>query len=592
MSLISSLKDSTSVTTSVYVSGSSLELPLPSDNIVRSWIGKRLWIQWHLRGVPDDIKQKEITSLYQQIFKTQSNAEQVWDFWCLLAQKGVSLKSASNGLKIWQLNTRSYPGRSCESIISRVERCLKIYIRAMSLYFGINSRYYLSFNSYWDTAQRFESLKQLISIIFRTLISIVQATFFVAKVASWFSLPAPLIIQATLIIAIASSIFAFMTFFSKKFLSLLSVPPFELPLATCLLQQTAQVQTTRLCLAVEDLKIIISALSRATSPIIMLHGPAGSGKNCRIEELARRMNQNQVPQHFKAKRLFLLPAAELTQTTDFKSPIDKLNLVLEQMKGFEEQIILVIDECHLLESNIIEKLKSAKSNSHLKIVMLTNATEELLKGKWNESFKSLSTHCEWIQVQDKNKEVLKEITLQYFKRDFKLHLLPKSEEFIADEFASQDGAPRKLLEELHSFSQQALEKKNRTNEESDLQIEIDELEEQCKELRNDDRFEESKNKLIELELKYKKLEEIQEKQKIIKQQLQTIENFHHKKNQLRQKMIHLISSNQAENSWIKDLITTIESAWSHSADERSQGQNLTKEELPPSFHDKQIAKWI
>ena len=98
-----------------------------------------------------------------------------------------------------------------------------------------------------------------------------------------------------------------------------------------------------------EIRNIIRILSRKTKNNPVLIGEPGVGKTAAIEGLAQRIVAGDVPEGLKEKKIFALDMGALVAGAKYRGEfVERLKAVLEEVKKSEGEIILFIDELHLI----------------------------------------------------------------------------------------------------------------------------------------------------------------------------------------------------------------------------------------------------
>ena len=99
----------------------------------------------------------------------------------------------------------------------------------------------------------------------------------------------------------------------------------------------------------EEIRNIIRILSRKTKNNPVLIGEPGVGKTAAIEGLEQRIVAEDVPEGLKDKKIFALDMGALVAGAKYRGEFEeRLKAVLEEVKKSEGNIILFIDELHLI----------------------------------------------------------------------------------------------------------------------------------------------------------------------------------------------------------------------------------------------------
>ncbi len=163
-----------------------------------------------------------------------------------------------------------------------------------------------------------------------------------------------------------------------------------------------------------ELDYMIQILCRRTKNNPLLIGEAGVGKTAIVEELARRIVENNVPKPLRGKTILSLSMAGLVAGTKYRGEFEeRVGKILKEVEEHDE-IIVFIDEIHTLvgaggaegaidASNII-KPALARGNLHLIGATTMNEYHEFI-----EKDKALNRRFQLVVVEEPTKEKTKEI---------------------------------------------------------------------------------------------------------------------------------------------------------------------------------------
>lgn len=155
----------------------------------------------------------------------------------------------------------------------------------------------------------------------------------------------------------------------------------------------------------KELNLIIETLLRKNKNNPLLIGPAGVGKSAIIEELARRIKSDNVPNKLKDKKIVSLEMSSLVAGTKYRGEFEeKLNKVIKEIEENPE-IILFIDEIHTMANaggaegaiNASDILKPYLARGKVKIIGATTTNEY---NKFIAKDKALSRRFEIIKINE------------------------------------------------------------------------------------------------------------------------------------------------------------------------------------------------
>ncbi|MEE9170127.1 MAG: ATP-dependent chaperone ClpB, partial [bacterium] len=99
----------------------------------------------------------------------------------------------------------------------------------------------------------------------------------------------------------------------------------------------------------EEIRRVIQILSRRTKNNPVLIGEPGVGKTAIVEGLAQRIIKGDVPEGLKQKRLIVLDMGALVAGAKFRGEFEeRLKAVLKEVQSSQGQILLFIDELHMV----------------------------------------------------------------------------------------------------------------------------------------------------------------------------------------------------------------------------------------------------
>ena len=133
----------------------------------------------------------------------------------------------------------------------------------------------------------------------------------------------------------------------------------------------------------EEIRSITRILSRKTKNNPVLIGEAGVGKTAIVEGLATRIVSGDVPNNLKDKTIWELDLAALVAGAKYRGEFEeRLKKVIDEVKKSEGNIIMFIDEIHMIVGNNAEGamdvgniLKPALARSEIHCIGATTLNE-------------------------------------------------------------------------------------------------------------------------------------------------------------------------------------------------------------------------
>ena len=309
----------------------------------------------------------------------------------------------------------------------------------------------------------------------------------------------------------------------------------------------------------EEVRSITRILSRKTKNNPVLIGEPGVGKTAIVEGLANRIVKNDVPESLKNKTIWELDMASLVAGAKYRGEFeDRLKKVLNEVKKSEGNIIMFIDEIHMIVgTGAVEGamdtgniLKPMLARGEIHVIGATTLNEYR---NYIEKDGALERRFQKIQVSEPS--VLDTITiLRGLKSRFEVYhgVTIKDKALVAaanlsDRYITNRYLPDKaidLVDEACATIKVQMESvpvnlDNLTKKIMQLQIELEALKKEKDDI--------SKNRVEELKVKIK---DLQEKEKVLRDQWnkekEISSNINHKKEEIEKANLQL---EQAQNSY-------------------------------------------
>lgn len=175
----------------------------------------------------------------------------------------------------------------------------------------------------------------------------------------------------------------------------------------------------------KEINSLIETLLRKKKSNPLLIGPAGVGKTAIVEELARRIKNEEVPSSLRNKIIIDLPMGDLVSGTKYRGEFEErlTKVIKEVIKN--KNIILFIDEVHSMVNaggaegaiNASDILKPYLARGDIKVIGATTTREY---EKYIAKDKALERRFEIIKVEEPNLEETKDI-LKGLKTSYEEH---------------------------------------------------------------------------------------------------------------------------------------------------------------------------
>ena len=225
----------------------------------------------------------------------------------------------------------------------------------------------------------------------------------------------------------------------------------------------------------DEIKELIEVLCRRGKNNPLLIGEAGVGKTAIVEELARRIVNDNVPKALKGKTIISLPMANLVAGTKYRGEFEeRVSKILKELEE-NDDIIIFIDEIHTIvgaggaegaidASNIV---KPALARGKIRIIGATTTYEY---HNFIEKDKALNRRFQLIMIEEPNKDKTKAILKKLKPLYEAYHFVSISDDIIdlivdlSDTYIYEYYQPDKAIDILDEVCTKAslLESKNDT----------------------------------------------------------------------------------------------------------------------------------
>lgn len=237
----------------------------------------------------------------------------------------------------------------------------------------------------------------------------------------------------------------------------------------------------------KEIERVLEILCRRTKNNPILIGNAGVGKTAIVEELAKRIVSNEVPDYLKNKKIISLDMATTVAGTKYRGEFEeRMKKILNEIET-NDDIILFIDEIHTLvgaggaegaidASNI---LKPALARGHLRCIGATTVEEYK---KFIEKDKALERRFQKVNIEEPSYEKTLEILTKLKPIYEKFHKVILQPELLEDivklsaKYIYDRSEPDKSIDIMDEVCSRVSIKETKIDKEiTSLELEIDKL---------------------------------------------------------------------------------------------------------------------
>lgn len=237
----------------------------------------------------------------------------------------------------------------------------------------------------------------------------------------------------------------------------------------------------------KEIERVLEILCRRTKNNPILIGNAGVGKTAIVEELAKRIVKNEVPDYLKYKKIISLDMATTVAGTKYRGEFEeRMKKILNEIET-NDDIILFIDEIHTLvgaggaegaidASNI---LKPALARGHLRCIGATTVEEYK---KFIEKDKALERRFQKVNIEEPSYEKTLEILTKLKPIYEKFHKVILQPELLEDivklsaKYIYDRSEPDKSIDIMDEVCSRVSIKETKIDKEiTSLELEIDKL---------------------------------------------------------------------------------------------------------------------
>ena len=198
-----------------------------------------------------------------------------------------------------------------------------------------------------------------------------------------------------------------------------------------------------------EIRRLVQILCRKSKNNPILAGHPGVGKTAIVEEMARRISQDQVPDGLRSASLYSLNMSSLMAGTKHRGDLeDRVEGLINEIEKSSEKIILFIDEIHLInqpsspDSSIGNLLKPALSRGNFMCIGATTFDEYrqriegdgALSRRFQPIFVDPSTSAEALGILRGIRETYEAFHGMQIRDEALVSAVELSERYIADRF--------------------------------------------------------------------------------------------------------------------------------------------------------------
>jgi ATP-dependent Clp protease ATP-binding subunit ClpB len=361
-----------------------------------------------------------------------------------------------------------------------------------------------------------------------------------------------------------------------------------------------------------EIRRILQILSRRTKNNPVLVGEPGTGKTAIVEGLAKKIIENDIPDHLKDKTVLSLDMGSLIAGAKYRGEFeDRLKAVIKEIEDSEGKIILFIDELHTIvgagaqegSTDAGNLLKPALARGTLRTIGATTLKEYR---KYIEKDAALERRFQPVIVEEPSIEDAISI-LRGIKEKYEAHhgvrirdnaivaAVELSSRYIADRFLPDKAID--LMDEAASSIKIEIDSKPEALDELERKIRQLKIEEEALKKEKDQvskhRLEEIKKQHSELSEEYNQLEiHWQNEKKLIDEIKESSKKIDELKEeaQIAERNLDLQKVAEINYGKIPELQKKIESSQKELA-KIQEGQQILKEEVTQEDIAQIVARW-